>query len=118
MKKLKRTFFHLQFEDAAKEVADEITRPRPEGEEDVNDIQVMLSSNANPCGLRELKVEIDFVSLYQNDLCMYLNESFISMYVLIPVTTNGTLSEDTWHRHCSICHQGQGNQAYNSVQEL
>lgn len=45
------------FEDAAKEVADEVTRPRPEGEEDVHDIQVMLSSNANPCGLRELKSE-------------------------------------------------------------
>lgn len=46
----------LKFEDAAKEVADEVTRPRPEGEEDVYDIQVMLSSNANPCGLRDLKV--------------------------------------------------------------
>lgn len=47
---------YFKFEDAAKEVADEVTRPRPEGEEDVHDIQVMLSSNANPCGLRELKV--------------------------------------------------------------
>ncbi|XP_064602896.1 DNA replication licensing factor mcm5-like [Liolophura sinensis] len=43
------------FEDAAKEVADEITQPRPEGEEEVQDIQVMLSSAANPCGIRNLK---------------------------------------------------------------
>ena len=31
----------LKFEEAAKEVVDEITRPRPEGEEDVHDIQVV-----------------------------------------------------------------------------
>ncbi|KAL3874355.1 hypothetical protein ACJMK2_037383 [Sinanodonta woodiana] len=43
------------FEDAAREVADEITRPRPDGEEDVEDIQVMLTSKANPCSIRELK---------------------------------------------------------------
>ncbi|XP_042906922.1 DNA replication licensing factor mcm5-A isoform X2 [Parasteatoda tepidariorum] len=43
------------FEEAAKEVADEITRPRPEGEEEIQDIQITLRSNANPCLLRELK---------------------------------------------------------------
>jgi len=43
------------FEDAAKEVADEITRPRPEGEEEVEDIQIMLASASNACGIRELK---------------------------------------------------------------
>lgn len=48
---------HLQiFEEAAREVADEITSPRPEGEEDVQDIQVLLKSNANPINIRELKV--------------------------------------------------------------
>ena len=46
----------FQLEDAAKEVADEITRPRPEGEEEVEDIQVMLTSASNACGIRELKV--------------------------------------------------------------
>ena len=45
-----------QFEEAAKEVADEVTRPRPEGDEEVQDIQVVISSNRNPCGLRDLKV--------------------------------------------------------------
>lgn len=44
------------FEEAAKEVADEVTAPRPEGEEAVEDIQVMLSSESNCSNLRELKV--------------------------------------------------------------
>ena len=52
--------FFFQFEDAAKEVADEITNPRPEGEEEVQDIQVMLNSTANPCNIRTLKVSIHF----------------------------------------------------------
>ena len=47
-----------QFEDAAKEVVDEITRPRPEGEEEVEDIQVMLTSASNACSIRELKVMV------------------------------------------------------------
>ncbi|XP_063426896.1 DNA replication licensing factor mcm5-like [Mytilus trossulus] len=45
------------FEDAAKEVADEVTNPRPEGEEEVQDIQVMLNSASNPCNIRALKSE-------------------------------------------------------------
>lgn len=49
---------HLQlFEEAAREVADEVTRPRPEGEEDVHDIQVMISSAAHPTNVRSLKSE-------------------------------------------------------------
>lgn len=43
------------FEDAVKEVADEITQPRPEGEEIVQDIQITLRSNANPIPMRNLK---------------------------------------------------------------
>uniref|UniRef100_A0A8D8LI28 DNA replication licensing factor MCM5 n=1 Tax=Cacopsylla melanoneura TaxID=428564 RepID=A0A8D8LI28_9HEMI len=46
------------FEEAAKEVADEVTSPRPEGEEKVEDIQIMLSSDAIPDNLRNLKTEI------------------------------------------------------------
>uniref|UniRef100_A0A8D8SGI8 DNA replication licensing factor MCM5 n=1 Tax=Cacopsylla melanoneura TaxID=428564 RepID=A0A8D8SGI8_9HEMI len=46
------------FEEAAKEVADEVTSPRPEGEEKVEDIQIMLSSDAIPDNLRNLKSEI------------------------------------------------------------
>lgn len=44
------------FEEAAKEVADELTKPRPEDEEKVEDIQIMLFSDANPSNLRNLKV--------------------------------------------------------------
>jgi len=45
------------FEDAAKEIADEITRPRPEGEEQVKNIQVMLRSEANPIFIRQLTAD-------------------------------------------------------------
>lgn len=45
------------FEEAAKEVADEITRPRPEGEENVKPIQVMLRSEANPILIRQLTAD-------------------------------------------------------------
>ncbi|XP_076060472.1 minichromosome maintenance 5 [Oratosquilla oratoria] len=43
------------FEEAAKEVADEVTAPRPEGEEEVEDIQITLSSDSNPSNLRDMK---------------------------------------------------------------
>ena len=50
---------HLQiFEEAAKEVADEITAPRPEHEEEVHDIQILLNSKANPTNIRDLKSEM------------------------------------------------------------
>ncbi|XP_055386104.1 DNA replication licensing factor Mcm5 [Condylostylus longicornis] len=49
---------HLKiFEEAAREVADEITAPRGEHEEHVEDIQILLTSNANPTNIRELKSE-------------------------------------------------------------
>ena len=52
---------HLSvFEEAAKEVADEVTAPRPEGEENVHDIQILLSSDGNCTSLRDMKS--DFVS--------------------------------------------------------
>eukprot|EP00064_Thunnus_orientalis_P010964 superscaffoldBa00001535_g10993 len=44
-------------EEAAKEVADEVTRPRPVGEETVQDIQVMLKSDAHQASIRNLKSE-------------------------------------------------------------
>ncbi|XP_061401034.1 DNA replication licensing factor Mcm5 [Musca vetustissima] len=47
---------HLQiFEEAAREVADEITAPRPEQEENMHDIQVLIMSNANPTNIRDIK---------------------------------------------------------------
>lgn len=50
---------HLQiFEEAAKEVADEITAPRAEHEDEVQDIQILLKSKANPTNIRDLKSEM------------------------------------------------------------
>lgn len=46
------------FEEAAGEVADELTSPRPEGEENVEDIQILLSSSSIPVPLRSLKSEM------------------------------------------------------------
>ncbi|KAG9335923.1 hypothetical protein JZ751_003480 [Albula glossodonta] len=45
-------------EEAAQEVADEVTKPRPVGEEVVQDIQVMLKSDAHPASIRSLKVSV------------------------------------------------------------
>lgn len=50
------SWFNSQLEEAAKEVADEVTRPRPVGEETVQDIQVMLKSDAHHGSIRSLKV--------------------------------------------------------------
>uniref|UniRef100_A0A8C9TRQ0 DNA replication licensing factor MCM5 n=1 Tax=Scleropages formosus TaxID=113540 RepID=A0A8C9TRQ0_SCLFO len=44
-------------EEAAQEVADEVTKPRPAGEEVVQDIQVMLKCDAHPASIRSLKSE-------------------------------------------------------------
>ena len=44
------------FEEAAKDVADELTNPRPEGEEKIEDIQILLTSDANCISLRGMKV--------------------------------------------------------------
>lgn len=49
---------HLQiFEEAAKEVADEITSPRPDNEE-LHDVQILLTSNSNPTNIRDLKSDM------------------------------------------------------------
>jgi DNA replication licensing factor MCM5 len=47
-------YLHL-FEDAAREVADDITRPRAFEMEEIEDIQIMLISNSNAISLRQLK---------------------------------------------------------------
>ncbi|CAB0031649.1 unnamed protein product [Trichogramma brassicae] len=43
------------FEEAAKELADELTKPRPIGEENVEDIQILLNSDANCIPMRGMK---------------------------------------------------------------
>ncbi|KAK4885009.1 hypothetical protein RN001_001280 [Aquatica leii] len=58
-KVIKQPTDHLPvFEEAAKEVADELTAPRSKGEENVEDIQIMLTSEANPSSLRGLKSDV------------------------------------------------------------
>ncbi|MFH4974638.1 hypothetical protein AB6A40_001347 [Gnathostoma spinigerum] len=47
--------FMPAFEEAAKLVADEITQPRAEGEEEVQDIQVMLTMDEYPSSIRQVK---------------------------------------------------------------
>jgi len=49
------TEFLPLFEEATKDVADEVTAPRPEGEEDVEDIHVTLTSEATPSSVRDIK---------------------------------------------------------------
>lgn len=49
-------FEWLQFEDAAEEVTDEITSPRPPDAHPIQAIQVMLSSKSDPVPIRELRV--------------------------------------------------------------
>ena len=38
-------------------MADEVTRPRPAGDENIQDIQITLHSESNPISVRELKVK-------------------------------------------------------------
>ncbi|XP_064403008.1 DNA replication licensing factor mcm5-like [Halichondria panicea] len=45
------------FEEAARDAADELTQPRPLGEETVEDVQVLLHSDANPVQIRQLRSE-------------------------------------------------------------
>ncbi|XP_064419231.1 DNA replication licensing factor MCM5 [Latimeria chalumnae] len=55
---LKQPSEHLPLlEESAQEVADEVTRPRPAGEETLQEIQVLLKSDANPANIRSLKSE-------------------------------------------------------------
>lgn len=56
-------FLSFQFEAAAQEAADELTRPRPVGEEQMEDIQVLLCSDANPTQIRELRVGGDVMMM-------------------------------------------------------
>ena len=56
-------------------MADEVTRPRPEGEETVQDIQIMLKSEANPVAIRHLTVSCKIVFVFV--VCFFLICVFI-----------------------------------------
>lgn len=53
-------------EEAAKDLADELTAPRPPDEEKVEDIQILLSSDAHPSSLRGIKVWFKFTLKIEN----------------------------------------------------
>lgn len=95
------------FEEAAKEVADEITAPRPETEEEVQDIQILLQSKAIPVNIRDLKV-----SLFENAmkqiklLTIFLNDS---------VGVCVALGETCWHHYCCVQCQSKGNHNVHSM---
>lgn len=59
------------FEEAAKEVADELTAPRPEEEEEIEDIQIILNSDSNPSQLRDLKVPCLFCFAFRRNCCVF-----------------------------------------------
>ena len=46
------------FEEAATEVADEVTAPRPEGEEELQKIQVTMTSEGTPGSMREMSADV------------------------------------------------------------
>jgi len=50
--------FHPLFEQAGRELADEITRPRPENEEEAQEIQILLRSAATTDSVRSLKASM------------------------------------------------------------
>ena len=66
------TYVIPKFEEAAKEAADESTRPRPEGEEEIQDIQVTLKSDAHPDGIRYLKACTQLLYSYSYHECNFL----------------------------------------------
>lgn len=50
-------------------MADEVTKPRPLGEEEVQDIQITLKSDANAMSIRELRVSAEFGINYLSSVC-------------------------------------------------
>lgn len=54
-------------------MADEVTKPRPEGEEEVQDVQITLTSSAVPSSVRDLKVSV--LELIENGIGITLSGS-------------------------------------------
>lgn len=59
-------------------MADEVTKPRPLGEEEVQDIQITLKSEANPMSVRELRVcfLISLAAIHSHSFAYRLIDSF------------------------------------------
>lgn len=86
---------HLQiFEDAAREVADEITAPRPEIEDEMQDIQILLQSGANPTNIRDLKV------ISMRAVAVDYEANIIILLFVLPIQSVGErvpFGENCWH---------------------
>lgn len=108
-----------QLEEAAKEVADEVTRPRPVGEEAVQDVQVMLKSDAHHASIRSLKVRLQPSSLF-------LRHCFSGLLIFriplpwLPLLVRAGLpsSEGARHHHLGHASEGQGYQGVSAVSQL
>jgi len=68
---------------AAKEVADELTSPRAEGQEKVKDIQVMISSTAISVEFRDLRVSSMLMLISSTNLIFYSFTPFLLINTLI-----------------------------------
>lgn len=66
-------------------MADEVTKPRPLGEEEVQDIQITLKSEANPMSVRELRVcfLISSVVIHSRSLVYRLIDSFEALETIM-----------------------------------
>lgn len=106
-----------QLEEAAKEVADEVTRPRPVGEEAVQDVQVMLKSDAHHASIRSLKVLWLHLPLF---LLPCLSGLLIFCAPLPSTTVRPGFppSESSWHHHLCHASKGQGHQGVSAVSQL
>ena len=82
------TFSSVKFEDAAREMADEVTKPRPLGEEEVQDIQITLKSDANPMNVRDLRVCFNTEERCKFNLLLLLLLLLIIIIIIIIINNN------------------------------
>lgn len=77
-------------------MADELTTPRPEGEENVEDIQILLKSNAVPLSLRNLKVShVCFLYTWMCTILCQFSNSLQSEFVSRLVKISGIIISAT-----------------------
>ena len=101
--------FDLQFEEAARDAADELTQPRPLGEENVEDIQVLLKSEANPVQIRELRVSC-YGDQYYCTCTIYP--------IIHTVRTHGPTGEGARDCDPGVRGEGKGHQDHHPVSQL
>lgn len=94
----------LQLEEAAKEVVDEVTRPRPVGEETVQDIQVMLKTDAHHASIRSLKVFV-----YFTDVVHAWSPLIICCHFQLTVRSSVPPGEGAWHNHLGHGGESKGH---------